>query len=138
MYIHCAFCPCSQASWKGFGNDVIASASSLPVFHSSAGSDYTAVAPTVIIFGEDETFLPASVAIINNRVVEGVEEFGVGVRVVEGEMGVIIRNGTAVVRIVDDDGSFMIDCTAFFLQLFTCVQSSKMSLVIQVRIRMGS
>ena len=35
---------------------------------------------------------------------EGVEEFGVGVRAVEGETGVIIRNGTAVVRIVDDDG----------------------------------
>ena len=77
----------------------------------------------MIIFGEDETFLPASVAIINNGVVEGVEEFGVGVRVVEGEMGVIIRNGTAVVRIVDDDGSFMVDCTnlhiftVFFLHL---------------------
>ena len=65
----------------------------------------------IIIFGEDETFLPASVPIINNRVVEGVEEFEVGVRAVEGEMGVIIRNGTAVVHIVDDDGMFVVDCT---------------------------
>ena len=117
----CIFWPCSQASWKGSGNDVIASESSLCVFHSSAGSDYTAVSPTVIIFGEDETFLPASVAIINNRVVEGVEEFGVGVRVVEGEMGVIIRNSTAVVRIVDDDGLFMVCCTNLHIY---CILSS--------------
>ena len=39
------------------------------------------------------------------------EEFEVGVRAVEGEMGVIIRNGTAVVHIVDDDGMFVVDCT---------------------------
>ena len=103
------FRPHSQASWKGSGNEVIASYP--PVLHSAASSDYTAVSPTIIIFGEDETFLPASVPIIDNRVLEGVEEFGVGVRAVEGEMGVIIRNGTAVVRIVDDDGMFVVDCT---------------------------
>ena len=52
------------------------------------------------------------------------EEFEVGVRAVEGEMGVIIRNGTAVVHIVDDDGMFVVDCTTIsgicLLHPFSC------------------
>lgn len=66
--------------------------------------DYTAASPTVIIFGEDESFLPVTVAILDNDVVEYVEEFVVGVRVVGEDMTVRVRNSTAVVSIIDDDG----------------------------------
>lgn len=66
--------------------------------------DYTAASPTVIIFGEDESFLPLTVAILDNDVVEYVEEFVVGVRVVGEDTAVRVRNSTAVVSIIDDDG----------------------------------
>ena len=71
--------------------------------------DYTAVSPTVIIFGEDESFLPVAVAITDNDVVEYVEEFVVGVRVVGGDTAVRLRNSTAVVSIVDDDGELFVN-----------------------------
>lgn len=66
--------------------------------------DYTAASPTVIIFGEDESFLPVTVAILDNDVVEYVEEFVVEVRVVGEDTAVRVRNNTAVVSIIDDDG----------------------------------
>jgi len=66
--------------------------------------DYTATSPTVIIFGEDESFLPVTVAILDNDVVEYVEEFVVEVRVVGEDTAVRVRNNTAVVSILDDDG----------------------------------